>query len=70
VVAIEATIKVLSHANILLGIATNDSFEDETEGDAVDSKANNNGTANAAEAKAVSGHAEQKAIDQMMLLYL
>ncbi|GAN00687.1 hypothetical protein MAM1_0001c00109 [Mucor ambiguus] len=69
-VAIEATIKVLGHANILLDIATNDSFRDENEGDAVDSKANNNGIADAVEAKVTNGHAEQEAIDQMMLPYL
>ncbi|GAN11011.1 hypothetical protein MAM1_0449d10563, partial [Mucor ambiguus] len=43
---------------------------DENEDDAVDSKANSNGTANAVEAKVINGHAEQKAIDQMMLPYL
>ncbi|GAN05399.1 hypothetical protein MAM1_0090d04870 [Mucor ambiguus] len=56
--------------NILLDIATNDSFKDENEGDDVDNKANNNGIANAVEAKAINGHAEQEAIDQMMLPYL
>ncbi|GAN03296.1 hypothetical protein MAM1_0038d02749 [Mucor ambiguus] len=45
-------------------------FKDKNEGDAVDSKANNNGTANAVEAKVIHGHAEQEAIDQMMLPYL
>ncbi|GAN03584.1 hypothetical protein MAM1_0043d03039 [Mucor ambiguus] len=69
-VTIETTIKVLGHANILLDIATNDSFKDENEGDAVESKANNNGTANAVQAKVISGHAEQEAIDQMLLPYL
>ncbi|GAN05697.1 hypothetical protein MAM1_0099c05171 [Mucor ambiguus] len=69
-VAIETTIKVLSHANVLLDIATNDFFKDENEGDSIDSKANNNGTANAAEAKVINGHAEQEAIYQMMLPYL
>ncbi|GAN03017.1 hypothetical protein MAM1_0032d02467 [Mucor ambiguus] len=69
-VPIEITIKVLGHANILLDIATNNSFKDENEGDAVDSKANNNGTANAVEAKVINGHAEQGAIYQMMLPYL
>ncbi|GAN06080.1 hypothetical protein MAM1_0111d05557 [Mucor ambiguus] len=45
-------------------IATNVSFEDENEGNAVDSKANDNGTANAVEATTViiSGHAKQEAI--------
>ncbi|GAN02554.1 hypothetical protein MAM1_0024d01998 [Mucor ambiguus] len=62
-VAIETTIKVLGHANILLDIATNNSFKDENEGDAVDSKANKNGPANAVEAKDINGHAEQEAID-------
>ncbi|GAN07685.1 hypothetical protein MAM1_0172d07187, partial [Mucor ambiguus] len=60
-VAIVTTIKVLGHANVLLDIATNDSFKDENEGDAVDSKANNNGIANAVEAKVINGHAEQEA---------
>ncbi|GAN01147.1 hypothetical protein MAM1_0005d00578 [Mucor ambiguus] len=69
-VAIETTIKVLGQVNILLDIATKDSFEDKNEGDAVDIKANNNGTANAAEAKAINGHSEQEVIYQMMLPYL
>ncbi|GAN09158.1 hypothetical protein MAM1_0247d08680 [Mucor ambiguus] len=69
-VARETTIKVLDHANILLDIATNDSFKDDNEDDAVDSKVNNNGTANAVEAKVINGHAEQEAIDQMTLPYL
>ncbi|GAN04012.1 hypothetical protein MAM1_0053d03468 [Mucor ambiguus] len=54
-------------------IATNSSFEDENEGDAVDSKTNENGTANAVEATTViisSVHAEQEVIYQMMLPYL
>ncbi|GAN01373.1 hypothetical protein MAM1_0007d00806 [Mucor ambiguus] len=42
----------------------------ENKGDAVDSKANNNGTSDAVEAKAINGHAEQEAIYQMMLPYL
>ncbi|GAN06039.1 hypothetical protein MAM1_0109c05516 [Mucor ambiguus] len=68
-VAIETTIKVLDHANILLDIAANDSFKDENEGDAVDSKANDNGTANAVEATTViiSGHAGQGATDDVAL---
>ncbi|GAN05729.1 hypothetical protein MAM1_0100c05203 [Mucor ambiguus] len=53
-----------------LNIATNVSFKDENEADTVDSKANNNGTANAIEAKVINGHTEQEAIDQMMLPYL
>ncbi|GAN03841.1 hypothetical protein MAM1_0049d03296 [Mucor ambiguus] len=71
-VTIETAIKVLGHVNILLEIATNDSFKDGSEGEAVnDSKANNNGTANAAvEAKVINDHAEQKAIYQMLLPYL
>ncbi|GAN05357.1 hypothetical protein MAM1_0089d04827 [Mucor ambiguus] len=69
-VAIETTIKSLGHVKILLEIATNDSFKDKNEGDAVDSKANNNSTANAVEAKVMDAHAEQEAIDQMMLPYL
>ncbi|GAN00655.1 hypothetical protein MAM1_0001d00077 [Mucor ambiguus] len=47
-----------------------DSFKNENEGDAVDSKAKNNGTANAVEAKVINDHAEQEAIDQMVLPYL
>ncbi|GAN05037.1 hypothetical protein MAM1_0080c04506 [Mucor ambiguus] len=66
-ITIETKIKVLGHANISLDIATNNSFKDENEGDAVDSKANNNGTANTVEAKVINGHAEQEAMDQMML---
>ncbi|GAN02959.1 hypothetical protein MAM1_0031d02409 [Mucor ambiguus] len=58
---------IFGHASILLDIATNDSFKDENEGDAVDIEANNNDTANAVEAKANNGHAEQEGIDQMML---
>ncbi|GAN08778.1 hypothetical protein MAM1_0222c08294 [Mucor ambiguus] len=50
VVAIETTIKALGHVNMSLNIATNVSFEDENEGNAVDSEANDNGTANAVEA--------------------
>ncbi|GAN04942.1 hypothetical protein MAM1_0077d04409 [Mucor ambiguus] len=69
-VATKTTIKVLGHATILVDIATNGSFEDENEGGAVDSKANNNGAANAFETKVINGHAEQEAIDQMMLPYL
>ncbi|GAN09798.1 hypothetical protein MAM1_0292c09331 [Mucor ambiguus] len=69
-VSIETTIKVLDHANVLLDIATNDSFKGENEGGVVDSKPNNNDTANAVEAKAIYGHAEQEAVDQMMLPYL
>ncbi|GAN09209.1 hypothetical protein MAM1_0250c08731 [Mucor ambiguus] len=52
--------------NMPLNIATIVSFEDENKGDAVD----DNGLANAVEAKVINGHAEQEAIDQMMLLYL
>ncbi|GAN04628.1 hypothetical protein MAM1_0069d04089 [Mucor ambiguus] len=68
-VAIETTIKVIGHANILLDIATNDSFKDKNEGDTVDSNANDNSTANAVEATTViiSGHAEQEATDDIAL---
>ncbi|GAN05053.1 hypothetical protein MAM1_0081d04522 [Mucor ambiguus] len=66
-VAVETTLKVLGHANILLDIATNDFLKDENKGDTVDSEANNNGTTNAVEAEVINGHAEQKAMDQMML---
>ncbi|GAN11271.1 hypothetical protein MAM1_0521c10830 [Mucor ambiguus] len=50
-------------------MATNDPFKDKNEGDTVDSKANDNGTANAIEATAViiSGHAEQEATDDVSL---
>ncbi|GAN11234.1 hypothetical protein MAM1_0511c10793 [Mucor ambiguus] len=69
-VPIETIIKEWGHdVNILLNIATNVSFEDEDEGDTIDIKADDNGTANAVEAKVVNGHAEQEAIGQMMLLY-
>ncbi|GAN01048.1 hypothetical protein MAM1_0004d00479 [Mucor ambiguus] len=52
-----------------LKIAINVSFEDENEGDAVDSKADDNGTANEVEATTViiSGHAEQEATDDVDL---
>jgi hypothetical protein len=69
-VAIETTIKVLGHANILLDIATNDSFKDKNEGDSVDSKSNSNGTANEVEAIVINGHAEQEVMGQMMLPFL
>ncbi|GAN08334.1 hypothetical protein MAM1_0200c07843 [Mucor ambiguus] len=66
---IETTIKALGHANILLDIVTNDSFEDKNEGDIVGSKANDNGTANAVEATTVtiSSHDEQEATDDVAL---
>ncbi|GAN03911.1 hypothetical protein MAM1_0051c03367 [Mucor ambiguus] len=47
-----------------------DNNKNENEGDAVDSEANNNGIANAVEAKVINRHTEQEAIDQMMLPYL
>ncbi|GAN07466.1 hypothetical protein MAM1_0162d06963 [Mucor ambiguus] len=51
-----------------LNIATNVSFEDKNEGDAVYSKVNDNdGTANAVEVKAINGHAEQEATDDAAL---
>ncbi|GAN04680.1 hypothetical protein MAM1_0070c04143 [Mucor ambiguus] len=56
--------------NMTLNIATDVSFEDENEDYAVDSTVDDNGTANAVEAKVIYGHAEQEAIDQMMLPYL
>ncbi|GAN03407.1 hypothetical protein MAM1_0040d02860 [Mucor ambiguus] len=49
---------------------TDVSFEDENEADAVDSRVDDNSTANTVEAKVINGHAEQDAIDQMMLPYL
>ncbi|GAN04992.1 hypothetical protein MAM1_0079d04460 [Mucor ambiguus] len=54
VVAIDTTIKALGHANMSLNIASNMSFEDENEGNAVDSKANDNGTANTVEATVIN----------------
>ncbi|GAN03553.1 hypothetical protein MAM1_0043d03008 [Mucor ambiguus] len=69
-VAIETAIKVLDHANILLDIATNDSFKDENGGVTVDSKANDNSTANAVEEATtviISSHDEQEATDDVAL---
>ncbi|GAN01169.1 hypothetical protein MAM1_0005d00600 [Mucor ambiguus] len=68
--AVETTIKVLGHVNMPLSIAaTNFSFEDENEDDAVNhSKSDNNGgPANAVEAKVVNGHAEQEAMNDVAL---
>ncbi|GAN10076.1 hypothetical protein MAM1_0318d09611 [Mucor ambiguus] len=48
--------------------ATNVSLEDENEGDAVGSKADDNGdTANAVEAKVTNGHVEQETTDDAAL---
>ncbi|GAN04041.1 hypothetical protein MAM1_0053c03499 [Mucor ambiguus] len=69
-VAIKTTIKVFGHANIPLEIDTHDSFKGENKGAAIDSRANNNGTANAVAAKVINGHAKQETICQMMLPYL
>ncbi|GAN05313.1 hypothetical protein MAM1_0087d04783 [Mucor ambiguus] len=69
-VAIDTTIKVLGHVNMRLDIATNVCFEDENEADAIESKADDNGTADAVEANVINGHAEQEFIVQMMLPYL
>ncbi|GAN06485.1 hypothetical protein MAM1_0125d05969 [Mucor ambiguus] len=70
-VPIETIIKECGHhVNIPLNIATNLSFEDEDEGNTVDIKADDNGTANTVEAKVINGHAEQEAIYQVMLPYL
>ncbi|GAN09669.1 hypothetical protein MAM1_0282d09200 [Mucor ambiguus] len=67
----ETTIKVLDHVNIPFKIATDVSFEDENEGDAVDSKVDDyGGIANAVEANnkvIISGHAEQEATDDVAL---
>ncbi|GAN03876.1 hypothetical protein MAM1_0050c03332 [Mucor ambiguus] len=60
-VAIDATVKALVHVNMPLNIATNVSFEDENKGYNADSKANDNGTSNAVETKAINGHVEQEA---------
>ncbi|GAN04615.1 hypothetical protein MAM1_0069d04076 [Mucor ambiguus] len=52
-----------------LKIATNVSFEDEDEGDAVDSKADDNSAANAGKYKVINnGHAKQEATDDVALL--
>ncbi|GAN02940.1 hypothetical protein MAM1_0031c02390 [Mucor ambiguus] len=53
-----------------LNIATDVSFEDENEGDTVDSRVHDNDTANSVEATVINGHVEQEAIVQMMLSYL
>ncbi|GAN10626.1 hypothetical protein MAM1_0377d10170 [Mucor ambiguus] len=53
-----------------LNIAADVFFKDENEGDAVDSRVDDNGTANAVETKFINGHAEQDTIAQMMLPYL
>ncbi|GAN04918.1 hypothetical protein MAM1_0077c04385 [Mucor ambiguus] len=51
-----------------LKIATNVSFEDENEGAAVDSKANDNCTANVIEAIVINdGHAKQEVTDTVAL---
>ncbi|GAN02433.1 hypothetical protein MAM1_0022d01876 [Mucor ambiguus] len=52
-----------------LNTTTNVSFEDENEGDAIDIKADGNGTASAVEAITVviSGHAEHEATDDIAL---
>ncbi|GAN10987.1 hypothetical protein MAM1_0443c10538 [Mucor ambiguus] len=49
--------------------STNVSFESENESDAIDSKADGNGTINSVEATTViiSGHAEQEATDDVVL---
>ncbi|GAN05310.1 conserved hypothetical protein [Mucor ambiguus] len=67
-VAFDTTIKVLGHVNMLLDIATNIFFEDENEADAVESKADDNGTANPVEANVISDHAKQEATDDVVLL--
>ncbi|GAN02493.1 hypothetical protein MAM1_0023d01937 [Mucor ambiguus] len=69
-VAIEAAIEVPGHVYMPLNISTNVSFKNENEGDSVDSDADDNGAANAVKVKVINGHAEQEAIDQMMLPYL
>ncbi|GAN01440.1 hypothetical protein MAM1_0007d00873 [Mucor ambiguus] len=53
-----------------LNIAADVFFEDENETDAVDSRVDGNGTANAVKAEVINGHAKQEAIDQIMLPYL
>ncbi|GAN08342.1 hypothetical protein MAM1_0200c07851 [Mucor ambiguus] len=57
------------NVNMTLNIATDISFENENEGDIVDSRVDDNGTTSAAEATVINGHAEQEAIYQMMLPY-
>ncbi|GAN09323.1 hypothetical protein MAM1_0259c08848 [Mucor ambiguus] len=66
-IAIETTIKILGRKSMPLNIATNISFEDENEGDAVDSKADDNGPANAVEAKVINDHTKQEATDDVAL---
>ncbi|GAN09873.1 hypothetical protein MAM1_0299c09406 [Mucor ambiguus] len=68
-VAIETKINVLGYVNIPLNIATNVSFENENEGDIVDSRVvdSNNATYNAVEAEAINVHAEQEATDDIAL---
>ncbi|GAN08487.1 hypothetical protein MAM1_0207d07999 [Mucor ambiguus] len=50
-----------------LNTATNISFEDENEGDIVNNKADDKGTANAVEAKVADGYTEQEATDDVVL---
>ncbi|GAN00847.1 hypothetical protein MAM1_0002d00271 [Mucor ambiguus] len=50
-----------------LSIVTNVSLEDTNEDDAVDSKVDDNGTANAIEAKVINGHVEQELTDDVAL---
>ncbi|GAN03036.1 hypothetical protein MAM1_0032d02486 [Mucor ambiguus] len=63
-VAFRTTIELLGHhVNIImsLNIATDISSEDKNGSNAVGSKVDDNGTANAVEAKAIYGHVEQEA---------
>ncbi|GAN04287.1 hypothetical protein MAM1_0059c03747 [Mucor ambiguus] len=50
-------------------VATNVFFENENEGNAVDSRVvdNSNGTASAVEAKVINGHAKQETTDDVAL---
>ncbi|GAN00590.1 hypothetical protein MAM1_0001d00012 [Mucor ambiguus] len=51
-----------------LNIATNVSFEDKNEGDAVDSKVNDNSANNTGESKVINnGHAKQEAKNDVAL---
>ncbi|GAN02583.1 hypothetical protein MAM1_0024c02027 [Mucor ambiguus] len=68
-VTIEITRKILGHVIMPLNIATNVSFENKNEDDAVDSRItdNNDSTANAVEAKVIHGHAEQEVTNDVAL---
>ncbi|GAN05003.1 hypothetical protein MAM1_0079c04471 [Mucor ambiguus] len=66
-VTIETIRKVLDYVNMLFSITTNISFKDENENASVDSGVDDNGAANAVEAKVVNGYAKQEATDDVSL---